>query len=312
MHHTLLLGSTLLAILPLLSRARPNVSLDHADTSASGITIPTPMPSSASSSDVPIRNAAVTDSAYFIEHFLTQLVNAKQHALIATHYLAALEEKTLATRDNALAGKLKQAKNSALAQKLALAQAQGLANQTSPAHHSSLNQLLAEASEREAGQRPHQVRQSEPNRQPTCNLSSADKSRVEASRKAFSYDAINKGSKGNVGVLIASTSETFTTLNTNLNTAYNAPFVGDFKINNYPYDTEPHRLLIDASRAVSLALGSLRDLATGNENRSANVRFFNNNTVLDYTAFLAVSDALKQVFFFLVQFGRAYKCPTGY
>ena len=278
MHHTLLLGSTLLAILPLLSRARPDVSLDHANTSASGITLPTPMRSSASSSDVPTRNAAVIDSAYFIEHFLTQLVNAEQHALIATHYLAALEEKTLATRDNSLADKLKQAKNSALAQKLALAQAQGLANRTFPVHHSSLNQLLAEASEREAGQRPHQVRQSEPNRQPTCNLFSADKSRIEASREAFSYDAINKGSKGNVE--IASTSETFTTLNTNLNTAYNAPFVGDFKINNYPYDTEPHRLLIDASRAVSLALGSLRALAPGNNNRGANVQFFNDNTVL--------------------------------
>ena len=58
-----------------------------------------------------------------------------------------------------------------------------------------LDQALAATAKPEPERKAHQVRQSVLPELPTRNLLTGDKSTVVALRTAFTYDAINKGSK---------------------------------------------------------------------------------------------------------------------
>ena len=301
MHSALLLRSALIAILPLLSRARPEVGIAPANTSASSSTIAPPLPSYTSSSST----ASIND-------LLTQLVNAEQQALIATYRLAALEEKALATRNAALAAKLKQAQDAAVAEHDALAQAQALAK----------SEAVAKA-EFEAQQKPRQVRrQVLPERAPTCKLLSGDKSRVIALNKAFTYDAIQKGSKDSAGALINSAIEVYTTVKADSVTAAKALFPqnqfyqcspGGGHFEKPPDPTELCTELKQAHLQAELALRNLAALAVDNRNRkSAFAELFKGPAILDFAKFAQVGNAGKNIPLGLERFGFQYLCGKGF
>lgn len=303
MHSALPLCSTLLVVLPFVSQAR-QASVAPVSTTASSVTAVPSLSSSTSSGNNPVSTTAAVSSAVssavFLKDLLTQLVNAEQQTLIATHYLANLKEKAVAVQNTALITKLQQAQDAALAEQAALAQAQALAKPKS-------------VTKDKAGS-AHQVRQAVlPDKVPTCNLVKGDKDRLVALKKAFTYKAVDKGSKDSVGVLLKSAVGVYNTLKADIATAKNAPYIIYSGTYRSIYYTSAAEQLRSAESAAELALGSLKAIAIDNEKRpNAFVAFFVGATVIDFFKYSGVTNANERSVGALEMFGTLYGCGPGF